>query len=278
MLTALVIAAIGLICGVVIYVVFVKLPIRVQGIEKTEELASILPGANCGACGYPGCFGLAQALARDPELITKGPCASLLQDAAMVADIEKALGKTIDASALDKRALVHCGGDSEIIYDYSGVETCKAASQLLSGYKKCPYACLSLGDCVKICPQGAISIDPERRIAVVDWDKCNGCGLCVAECPKSLIELVPSGTKITFRCNYQPLRDIKGREKCDFGCTHCRKCFRACEQEAIIWHKERAIPEFDIEKCTLCLKCVEECSSSGLKMVALEEVREKATV
>jgi electron transport complex protein RnfB len=278
MVTVLVIAAIGLICGIVIYVVFVKLPIKVQGIEKTEELARILPGINCGACGYPGCFGLAQALTKDPELITKGPCAVLLQESGRVEDIGKALGKTIDASALDKRALVHCGGNSEIIYDYSGVETCKAAAQLLGGYRKCPYACLGLGDCVKACPQGAISIDPERRIAVVNWGKCNGDGLCVLECPKNLIELVPAATKIGFCCNYQPLRDIEGREKCDFGCTHCRKCFKACEDEAIIWNKERAIPEFDTEKCTLCLKCVIECPPNVLEMVALEEVREKATV
>lgn len=278
MITALVIAAIGLICGIVIYVAFVKIPTKVQGIEKTEEIASILPGLNCGACGYPGCFGMAQAITKDPELITKGPCAVLLQDAKKVEDIGKALGKTIDAAALDKRALVHCGGDSELIYDYSGIETCKGAAQLLDGYKKCPYACLGLGDCVEVCPYGAMSIDPERMIAVVDWEKCNGCGLCVLECPKKLIELVPAATKIGFRCNYQPLKDIEGRERCDSGCTHCRKCFKSCEYEAIIWHKERAIPEFDIEKCTLCLKCIVECPPNVLEMVALKEVREKATV
>lgn len=131
MVIALVIAAIGLICGIVIYVAFVKIPTKVQGIEKTEEIASILPGLNCGACGYPGCFGMAQAITRDPELITKRPCATLLQDAKKVEDIGKALGKTIDASALDKRALVHCGGNSELIYDYSGIETCKQPPSFL---------------------------------------------------------------------------------------------------------------------------------------------------
>jgi len=165
---------------------------------------------------------------------------------------------------MSKKALIHCNGNSEVIYDYSGVGTCKAAAQLLRGYKKCPYACLGLGDCVEVCPQRAISIKPENSVAVVDTEKCTGCGLCLAECPQNLIELVPAGTKIAFLCNYAPLRDIPGREKCDAGCIHCRKCFKSCEDEAIAWNKERAIPEFDIEKCTLCHKCIDACEQNTL--------------
>jgi ferredoxin len=129
---------------------------------------------------------------------------------------------------------------------------------------------LGLGDCAKVCPQDAISIDPERNIAVVDWEKCIGCGLCLAECPHGLIELVPAGTKVAFKCNYQPLRDIPGREKCESGCIHCRKCFNACEFDAIIWNKEKAIPEFDMDKCVLCMKCIKECPNSVLKKVFMK--------
>ena len=254
--------ALGL--GILIYVVNRVVPTKVKGIEKTEEIAAILPGMNCGACGHPGCFAFAQALTKNADLILKTPCTVVLQDTEGVERLEKALGVTLDTSEMSKKALIHCNGNSEVIYNYSGVGTCKAAAQLLRGYKKCPYACLGLRDCLEVCPQDAISIKLENGVAVVDPEKCTGCGLCLAECPQNLIELVPVGTKIAFLCNYTPLRDIPGREKCDAGCIHCRKCFKSCEDEAIVWNKERAIPEFDIEKCTLCRKCIEVCPTHTL--------------
>lgn len=260
----LVLTGIGFACAAIIYCVHIVLPHRVQGLEKTEEIANTLPGMNCGACGYPGCFAYAQALTKNPDLMSESPCAVMLQDAEGLERLGKILGISIDAAGMSKRALIHCSGNSEVIYDYSGVRTCKAAAQLLKGYKKCPYACLGLGDCLEVCPQSAIYMDEEKEIAVVDAEECTGCGLCVAECPQKLIELVPEGTKIAFLCNYKPLKNIPGREKCDFGCIHCRKCYKACEFEAVVWNKERAIPEFDIEKCTLCRKCMDECPNDTL--------------
>ena len=255
---------IALVCGIIIYLVSVKVPQKVKGLEKTEEINAILPGANCGACGRPGCFAYAQALSQEPDLVTKAPCSMTLNDPERVAQLEKALGVTLDAAELSRKAVIHCAGNSEIICDYSGAMTCKAAAQLLGGYKKCPYACLGLGDCATVCPQGAISIDPERNVAVVDQNKCTGCGLCVAECPHNLIELVPAGTKIVLLCSYQPLRDIPGREKCEFGCIRCRKCLRACEHEAMEWNKERGIVEIIQGKCTRCHQCIEACERRGL--------------
>ncbi len=264
MTTVIILTAIALGLGILIYFVNKLVPTKVEGIEKTEEIAGILPGINCGACGHPGCFGYAQALTKDADLILKTPCTITLQDSEGVERLEKALGVTLDASGMSRKALIHCNGNSEVIYNYSGVGTCKAATQLLRGYEKCPYTCLGLRDCLEVCPQDAISIKLENSVAVVDPEKCTGCGLCLAECPQNLIELVPAGTKIAFLCNYAPLRDIPGREKCDAGCTHCRKCFNSCEDEAIVWNKERALPEFDIEKCTLCHKCIEACEQNTL--------------
>ncbi len=255
----LVVTAIGLVCGIAMYTAYIKIPTKVKGIEKTLELAGMLPGRNCGACGYPGCFGMAQALTANPELVRKGPCALMAQDAARMKALAEALGVSLDPSALTKKAMLHCTGNSALSYDYAGAQTCKGAAQLLSGNRKCPYACLGIGDCVEVCPENAISIDPEKHIAVIDWNKCIGCGLCVAACPKGIIELVHSGTKIAYQCSYLPLRNITSRERCEFGCTHCQRCFRACESGAITWNKEKGIPEFDASKCTLCLKCVEEC-------------------
>lgn len=281
LITVLVLTGIGLVAAALIYLVNVVVPHKVKGLEKMEEINAALPGMDCGACGYPGCFAYAQAVTKDPDEVTNAPCATLLQDEENLKKIEEALGITLDASALDKKALIHCGGNSEVICDYAGVETCKGAAQLLSGYKRCPYACSGLGDCVNVCLQDALSLDEEKNIVVVDREKCNGCGLCVAECPLNLIELVPSGTKIGFLCSYEPMRDIPGREKCDFGCTHCRKCFKACEEEginAIEWNKERALPEFDQDKCTLCGKCIEVCESNTLADFTKAKIETKAPV
>ncbi len=274
----LIFSAIGLVCAIAIYLAFLKIPNKVQGLEKTDEINSILPGRNCAACGYPGCFGFAQALTKEPELIRRASCAMVVQDAGSLRRLGEALGLSLDASAMNKRALSHCAGNSEFVFKYSGTETCKGAAQLLAGNRKCPYACLGLRDCVVVCPEGAITIDLERKVAVIDWTRCSGCGLCVKECPKGIIELVPAGTKIALNCSYLPLRNIPGRERCELGCTHCQRCFRACEFGAITWDKEKAIPAFDLEKCTLCLKCVEACPQHTLSKVALESaVEEKVT-
>ncbi len=200
-------------------------------------------------------------------MLSKSPCAILLSDSDSIKKLEEALRIKLDLSALGKKAIIYCTGDSEAIFGYSGISTCKGARQVECGLKQCPYACLGFGDCVKVCPQDVISIDGEKHIAVIDQEKCNGCGLCLAECPQNLIELVPAGTKVVYLCNYQPLRDITGREKCNFGCIHCRKCFKACEEEgihAIEWDKEKAYPIINQNKCTLCGSCIKVCPQNTL--------------
>jgi len=255
---------IGMACGLLLYFAYIKIPQKVKGLEKAEELRSVLPGINCGACGKPSCLAYAQALLQEPDLFTKAPCAFVVEDPESLGKLEKALGLSLDVAGLQKKALIHCNGNSETIYHYSGVDTCKGATQLLSGYKKCPFACLGLEDCVKVCPVDAISINLEKNVAVVDPRLCIGCGLCVTECPMNLIELVPEDTKIAFLCNYKPLRNIPGRERCEYACTHCRKCFKACEDEAIEWDKEKAVPQIIQDKCTLCGKCIDACESHTL--------------
>jgi Na+-translocating ferredoxin:NAD+ oxidoreductase RNF subunit RnfB len=257
--TIIVLVCIGLVLGILIYVVNVFIPNKVKGLEKTEEIAAILPGANCGACGNPGCFAYAQKLVEDKENMMKTPCNQILADGGALKRLEAALGITIDADAMSKKAVIHCNGSSPVVYDYTGVKTCKGAASLLKGYKQCPFECLGFGDCIDVCPQKAISINREKGIAVIDKEKCVGCGLCAVECPQNLIELVSARTKMALICNYQILRDISGREKCDSGCIHCRKCLRACEFEAITFDAVKGIPIFDNEKCTLCGKCIEVC-------------------
>lgn len=218
----LIAGAIGLAFGLLIYLANARLPHKVKNTEEIAAISKALPGTDCRACGYGGCFAYAQALAKNPDLANQIPCPAVLQSSEAMCYMERALGISLDAR--DKKAVIHCGGRSEAIFNFSGARSCRAAALLLSGYKRCPYACLGLGDCLTVCPPGAISIDEEKGIAIVDYDKCNGCGLCVAECPQELIELVPSATEVTFRCNYRQLEDIPGRERCDYA----RQAAAAC--------------------------------------------------
>ncbi len=260
----IILSAIGLISGVLIFLVNKYLPREPESLKKAEQVSENLPGYNCGACGYPGCFAYAQAVAKDKNVITTNPCTSVMQDEQMLKGIENALGVKLDLSQMNKKAVVCCYGVTEKLGDYEGIKTCTSANNVIGGFKKCPYGCLGLGDCIPVCPQKAIEIDKERHIAVIDPEKCTGCGLCVSECPKNLIELVPAESNIVFRCHYTQLKDIPGREKCDEGCLHCRKCYKACEYDAIIWNKEKGIPEFDFSKCEMCGECIKVCPHGRL--------------
>ncbi len=257
--TLIVLVVIGLALGILIYVVNIVIPQKVKGLEKIEQIAEVLPGANCGACGNPSCFGYARTISENTEYVTSNPCTLILGDIEALQKLEDVLGIEIDSSDIARKAVIRCNGKSELVYDYSGVASCKGAAQLLGGYKKCPYACLGLGDCVAACPHDAIDTDSEKGIAVINKEKCIGCGLCVPECPQNLINLISPQTKVVLLCNYQMLRDLPGREKCDSGCIHCRKCLNACEYDAISFNTLRGIPEFDNEKCILCQRCIEEC-------------------
>ena len=264
-LTILAVALIGMVCGMAIYIVYIRVPHKVPGLKKIDEINKLLPGANCGACGMAGCFAFAQHLVRNQALTDEASCPILLSDPQAVKQLEIALGIEIDADAMTRKALLHCKGKSEVVYDYSGVQTCKAASLVSMGFKSCPFACLGLGDCYKACKYDAIRFDREKGIVVIDYVKCTGCALCVKECPQGLIEMVGGKTKIALRCNYNELRPIPGRERCDSACIHCRKCFAACKYDAIIWNKEKAIPEIDSVKCTLCGDCVAICPNNTLE-------------
>jgi Na+-translocating ferredoxin:NAD+ oxidoreductase subunit B len=254
-----ILVAIGLVLGILIHIVNIVVPQKIKGLEKIEKITSLMPGANCGACGNPSCFAYAKILSEDSSYLSKNPCGQVLNNEENLAQLEDILDISINTKEMSKKAIIHCNGNSEAIYDYSGVNTCKGAAQLLRGFKKCPHACLGFGDCAQVCPVNCITIDPEKRIAVIDKAACIACGLCPAECPQNLIELVPNQTKVVLLCNYQTLRDLPGREKCDSGCIHCRRCLKACEFDAITFNAERGIPVFDSIKCTRCGKCIEDC-------------------
>jgi electron transport complex protein RnfB len=255
-LAVVLLSAVGLICGIAIFVVNRILPKEDESLQKANEIKEHLPGADCGACGHPGCFAYAQAVAKDIHVLDDNPCRILARDEEAQEQLGEYLGVDLSAAGPGSKAIVHCTGDSPTIGSYRGVATCAAAVQVGAGQKECPYACLGFGDCAAVCPASAITIDGENRVALVDWAKCIGCGMCVSRCPRGLIELVPAETPQYLGCNYLDRKDIVGRKKCSVGCIHCRICVRSSEHGEVTWNEAKDLPAFSVvpapdalEKC-----------------------------
>ena len=256
MVTGIIIAAVlvggvGLFIGVFLGVAGKKFAVEVD--EKEIAVREALPGNNCGGCGYPGCDGLAAAIAKGEAPINACPVGG----AAAAAEIGKIMGQEA-GEAVRLTAFVKCAGDCENssqCYEYTGVHDCKMAAQMQNGGSKtCAYGCLGYGSCVKACPFDAIHI--VAGIAVVDKEKCKACGKCVAQCPKKLIELIPYEQKQAVACNSKE----KGKavmNACEAGCIGCRKCVKECPKEAITVTDNLA--HIDPEKCISCGKCKEIC-------------------
>ncbi len=180
-----------------------------------------------------------------------------MDDEESLEELEQVLDVSISTEEMSKVAVIHCIGESDIKNEYKGIETCKAASQISKGYKECPYGCLGFGDCAEVCPENAITINPEKNIAEIDEEKCTGCGLCKEACPQNIIEIIPKDQQQYLGCSYEAKRDIDGRKKCDQGCLHCRLCLNKTP-DAIQWDEDKDLPNFTKNKKSAA-EAVEEC-------------------
>ncbi|MCI2427647.1 4Fe-4S dicluster domain-containing protein [Candidatus Acetothermia bacterium] len=258
-ITILFLTLVGFVAGVAILVVSKVLPKEDPSFEEAERIKDLLPGGECGSCGYPGCFAYAQAVAKDKQLPARAPCRPLIQDKEGLRQFEAHLGLSIDTAQLARRALVHCSGNSPNLATYNGINSCRAAVQLASGFRECPYACLGLADCVRICPVNAITIDFEQRVARVDWEKCIGCGLCAPACPQNLIDLVPKAMPQYLGCNYQAAKEIPGRKRCAVGCIHCRICVKVSPDGEVGWNEKKDLPSFDPQRSLFAAAAIAKC-------------------
>lgn len=247
----LILAGLGLLAGLILAVASVLMAVPRD--EKVEALRDLLPGANCGACGYSGCDGYANAMVHEGAKV--GLCSP---GGAKVAEATGAfLGVSGDLEI--KTALVRCGGCLDVTarkLSYRGQPSCKAASQFYGGDWLCNSGCLGYGDCVKACEFDAIHV--ENGLARVDPALCRACGLCAKACPKHLIVLVPGSTRGVVRCSSHE-KGAAVRKACKAGCIGCMKCQKVCPNDAI--HVENCLASIDPEKCTGCGECAAVCPS-----------------
>lgn len=261
LLAILALGAIGAIGALILYLASKKF--YVEEDPRIAQIQEILPAANCGACGFPGCSGFATALAQSDTL--DGLYCPVGGNATMnlVADI---LGKEAEAS-VQQIAVLRCNGscsNRSKINHYDGAESCAIASNLYGGETACSYGCLGYGDCVKVCPFDALYINPETKLPEVHEDKCTACGKCVKACPKFLFQLRKKGPKsrrIYVSCMNKD-KPAVAMKSCRVSCIACKKCQKACPFEAITI--ENNLAYIDDNKCRLCRKCVLECPNSTI--------------
>src|SRR5210317_1550513 len=189
-----------------------------------RELAAmeVLPGANCGACGFPGCAGYAKALVAGDVDLNQCPPGG----ADVVAKLARILG--VEASAAARQiAVVLCQGDNskaQLKYHYLGLEDCSAAQRIADGPKACPGGCVGLGSCLRACPFDAIEITADG-LAVISREKCTGCRKCVAVCPRNVIRMTPYEATIHVLCNSHD-KGALVRKYCQVGCIGCNICHK----------------------------------------------------
>lgn len=258
-LPIILLSGIGLFSGVVLAVASAIMSVPKD--EMAEALEEVLPGANCGACGYSGCIGYAVAMSSGEAKL--GLCSPGGQD--VLEATAEILGK--DGGDVEyKTALVHCSGSYDNTTDkmnYEGIQSCAAATALAGGISSCSYGCLGMGDCLRACDYHAVSIC--NGVAIIDKDNCVGCSKCVAACPKDLIKLVSYKEQAVVRCSSCD-KAADTMKVCKVGCIGCKKCERICKFDAI--HVEDFCAWVDAEKCTGCGECVAECPRDIITMLS----------
>ncbi|MGE5560632.1 MAG: RnfABCDGE type electron transport complex subunit B [Chloroflexota bacterium] len=267
----------GLVFGGLLGFAAIKFAVPVD--ETAAAVREVLPGANCGGCGYAGCSALADAIAKGEAPVNKCPVGG----ADVAAKVAAIMG--VEAPAGEREvARVRCWGGCERAADrfaYVGVQDCVAASMITGGGQKaCSAGCLGFGTCVKACQFGAMSMGPDG-LPVVDAEKCTACGRCVTACPKSLMFLAPASKTVHVRCNNKDKGPVV-RKLCKVGCIACGACVRACPSGAIT--VENNLARIDHTKCTNCGACVIKCpvkvieDEKGVPVVKADAAQEAQAV
>ncbi|MCQ2383295.1 MAG: Fe-S cluster domain-containing protein [Paludibacteraceae bacterium] len=267
----------GCLLAVILYLVAQKF--KVYEDPRIDLVEAVLPGANCGGCGFPGCRGMAEACVKASSLD------SLLcpvGGAATMGQIGEILGMA--AAAGDPMvAVVRCNGtcgNRPKTTTYDGARSCQIIHNLYGGETGCMYGCLGCGDCVSVCKFDAIHMDPETGLPVVDEEKCVACGACANTCPKKVIEIRKKGLK-DKRVFVSCINKDKGgvaKKACAAACIGCGKCQKACKFDAITVANNVAY--IDYEKCKACGMCVAECPTGAIHatepvMAVVEKIKAK---
>lgn len=268
--SVLVVGLLGLLFGIIL--AFASKVFHVKVDRKVEEVRAALPGANCGACGFPGCDGLATEIALNGAPVNSCPVGG----APVAAEIAEIMGKVAEETVKEV-ACVMCQGDNDRAKErfiYDGPNDCRVNASLAGGSKACTYGCLGCGTCQRACGFGAIEM--VNGLAVIDKDKCTACRRCVSVCPKKIIEMIPYDQEVIVKCKSQDAgKDV--RAKCSVGCIGCRICAKtAPEAFEVVGTLAHVVTEHRHEAHPAVAKCPTKAIYPGLEQKA-DVTEEKAS-
>lgn len=259
---------IALIAAVILYVCAKKFAVEED--PRVGQVAEILPQANCGGCGFPGCSGMADALVKGADAGSIEGLNCPVGGAEVMGKIADLLGMAV-ANGAPRVAVVRCNGCFEHrprTAEYDGLRTCAAMNSVGAGETACGFGCLGCGDCVKACAFDAIKMNPETGLPEVDEAKCTSCGACAKACPRHIIEIRLKGKVIkeqARRVYVACVNKDKGpvaSKACKVSCIACGKCQKVCKFDAITIENNLAF--IDSEKCKACGQCVRECPKNAI--------------
>lgn len=253
--------SVGIVLAVILYAASQKF--KVFENPLIDDVEKVLPGANCGACGYPGCRNFAETCVNSVEMDKLKCPVGGNETMIKVASI---LGKQVIMTE-PTLAVLRCNGTCEYrptTGKYDGASSCTIAALTSGGDTACTYGCLGLADCVVVCDFDALKMNILTGLPEVDEDKCTSCGACVKACPKNLFEIRGKGneSKRIFVSCMNKNKGAIARKACSVACIGCGKCEQICEYDAIIINDDLAY--IDHDKCVLCRKCVEVCPTKSI--------------
>ena len=239
---------------------------RVDTDPKIETVLEVLPGANCGGCGYLGCSDYAVAIVTDGAPVNK----CNVGGEACALKVAKIMG--VDVGQMVKSyAVVHCGsGINERLQrtDYRGEKTCLSANQV-AGVQGCTYGCLGFGDCVQACNYDAVHV--VDGLATIDYEKCIGCGACARVCPRGIIEIAPFPEKSipAVACsNKDSGKD--SRAVCKTSCIACKACTKLSDIFSVEDNLSRCDSgSFNSDLYEDVLKAIEKCPTKCIKFLGI---------
>lgn len=252
-----ILGGVGLTFGALIALANARL--KVWEDPRIDDVDELLPGANCGACGFAGCRAFAEAIIAGET----PPAKCTVMSEGEREEVARYLG--VDAGEANKRvARLLCAGGFDVApwtADYAGIESCAAAAAVSGGGKGCPWGCLSLGDCAVACDFQAITMNP-LGLPVVDPELCTACEDCVDACPLGLFTILPLDAHLLVQCR-NLLEGDDATDVCSVACNACRRCVQDAASGLIEMVDGLAVVNYDVIEIENP-KAVERCPTGAI--------------
>jgi len=258
-------AGMGAVFGIILGIAGKKFAVEVD--PRVEALLQVMPGANCGACGHPGCAGLAEAVVEG----TANPRACSPGGTSLYEKIAAIMGSDVSEYEERKVAQILCQGGvgrAKMLFRYVGIKDCHAALANFNGPKVCNAGCVRLGSCSRVCPFGAIQLGADG-LPVIDYYLCTGCNKCVLECPQQILKLVGISHQVNVRCNNTD-KGKAAKDACSVACIKCRICEKNCPVDAVhvVARGDGSVALIDYDTCTNCGVCAAKCPTKAIDKIA----------